>query len=232
MLRQLQKQLGPVKTRLTLRRGLAALAGGLVIGGWIAVIVGMLVRFGASPTTGVVGMAMAGGIPLVMVALAVLRGASWNDAARAVDRHFHLQDRATTALHLAADGSGDPLEAMQIDDALGRLQNLQLAQAARLRVSWQRAIGGVMLNALAVALLVWTAVSPKILTGRATPRAISRDEIVPRSASPSAEINSDMARSGAKLASQWMSLPENSVSSPSSTIGDDVADRYFDRLAE
>src|SRR5262245_10380930 len=100
MLRDLQKQLAPVRSRLSLRRAFAALAGGLVIGGWAALMAGMMALFAGSTSAAILAVTAAIGVPLVLAAIAMFRGASWSDAARAVDRQFKLHNRTSTALYL------------------------------------------------------------------------------------------------------------------------------------
>jgi hypothetical protein len=60
------------------------------------------------------------------------------EAARAVDCHFALRDRLTTALELTS--SDDTFAHIQRSEVAGRLAGLRLRRSARLRVRWQEAV--------------------------------------------------------------------------------------------
>lgn len=143
-----------------MRRAAAALAGGLVLGGWVALVVGILTLFGGGAVAGGVGIALLILSPLLAIAVVYLRPASWQQAARAVDRRFRLQDRAGTALHLAEHPSGDPLDEVQVEDAVQRLRQVKTGDAVDLNIPWQRMLGGIALCLFAAGLIGWGLIAP------------------------------------------------------------------------
>lgn len=223
MLRELHKKLGPVRRRLTLRRVAAALATGLALGGWLALVAGLMALFGRSYWAGVAGFVTIVSVPLTLMLRAMLQPATWGEAAQAIDRHFQLHDRTTTALYLAAHPSGDPFEAMQLDDAAQRIAGLPLRQAAPLVLPWQRVISGLVLSGFALALLGAGMFLPDLRSLRGSKPVVVEHgaDVIERVAAAPPAIDAQTAERTAALAGGATS---NAVAS------EDIARRYFDRL--
>ncbi len=175
MLSEIRKQLRPARSRLTMRRAAAALAGGLMLAGWVALVAGILTLFGGGTVAGGVGIALLILVPLLAIAVVYLRPASWQQAARAVDRRFRLQDRAATALYLAEHPSGDSLDDLQVEDALGRLRQLNTGDAVSMDIPWQRLLGGIALCLFAAGLIAWGLIAPPTAATAATMEPIDED---------------------------------------------------------
>ncbi len=222
MLRELQKKIAPVRSRLNWRRAAAALATGLVLGGWLALVAGLMALLGRSYWAGVAGIVTLIAVPLGFMLQAMLKPATWNDAARAVDRHFQLHDRTATAMHLAAQPSGDPFELLQLDDANQQLAQLPLRQAAALDVPWQRLFSGLVLCSFALALIGGGMFLPDLRSLRGSRPVVVEHgvELIERKNVALPTIDDATARRSAALAS----------ASADQTLTDDVAGRYFDRL--
>ena len=225
MLRDLQKQLGPVRSRLNLRRASAALATGLVLGGWLAVVAGLMALLGRSYWAGVAGVVALVTVPLAMVLRALVQQASWNEAARAVDRHFQLQDRTATAIHLAAHRGGDAFELLQIDDARETLAPLPLREAVPLNLPWQRLAGGLLLCGFALALLAGSQFVRNLRSLRGSaPLVVNHGaENFARKRLQPDVVDEQAARRGAAMTP----APDADRQPPSA---EDLAGRYFDRL--
>jgi hypothetical protein len=228
MLRDLQKQLAPVRSRLNLRRACAGLAGGLVIGGWIALMAGMMALFSGSALASIIALAAAVAVPLGLAALPLLRGATWSEAARAVDRRFQLHNRTSTALYLAEHPTGDAFDSLQLEDAAAQLRGKNLRDAVALRISWQRLASGLLLTVLGLGLVAWSTFMPKSGPIRVAPavRGGPRQEVLDRKAASLPAINDALALASVQL----LSTPDaGSAMDSSPQIGVDVAERYFDQ---
>jgi hypothetical protein len=222
MLIELQKKLGPVRSRLKLHRRAAALATGLMLGGWLAVVAGLMALLGRSYWAGVAGIAALVTVPLALWLRAMLQPTTWNDAARAIDAHFQLNDRTTTAMYLAAHPSGDPFEALQLDDASQHIAQLPLRQAVSVAIPWQRLLSGLVLSGFALALIGASIFLPALRSLRG-----SRPVVVEHGADliERKNIETPVIDEAATLRSAALMRTTAQRLSV-----DDVAGRYFDRL--
>ena len=149
--------LQPVRVRQRLQRALAVGGWGLLAGSLIGLIVAGLNFW--------IGPLMASWIPLAIAvvgaALGMLAGWLWQhelrEAAFAVDEHYRLKDRATTALEFAGRERSSVACQLALDDALTHLQGINPREVVPLRVP--RVIPYAALALLAtgmvVALSVW-----------------------------------------------------------------------------
>lgn len=200
MIRELHNRLRPVRRRLTLRRAMPIVAAALMAGGWLALMAALLALFGGSMTAGLFGAALAVGLPLAGAAWALFHPAGWHDAARAVDRHFHLHDRTLTALHLAEDKTNDPFAQMQIEDAAAQLKPLSLRAVALPAAPWQRLAGGLALTAFALALTAWAIVAPPSASIQTSGDLQDiRPEIIERGPARRPHVDSQTAQNGLQL---------------------------------
>jgi hypothetical protein len=138
-----------------------------------------------------------------------------------------LQDRAGTALHLAEHPSGDSLDQMQIEDALGRLRQLNTGDAVNLDIPWQRLLGGIALCLFAAGLIGWGIIAPRSAANTAT-------------AASTEDINDEVAQQAAvEAVPMTPGLVEQSINFARSEYPDgesgrivpadgELADRYFD----
>jgi hypothetical protein len=227
MLLELQKQLAPVKRRLSLRRAIAALAGGLVIGGWAALMAALIALFGGSTFAAIFAIVAAIGVPLVFAIVPMFRGTSWREAARAVDRRFQLHNRTSTALYLAEHPTGDSLESLQLEDAAAHLRDKKLRDAVTLRVPWQRLASGLLLTLVALGLVAWSWVMPMTGLIRVAPTARSGvwQSVADRKPVPLPQVDDRVAARSFQL----LPTPDAQASpAPPAQLGVDVAGRYFD----
>ncbi len=120
----LQKKLDPVIGKLRRQIVLRFASTGLVAAGVVGIVLG-LARVVASdwvPWYLIVAAVVL--IPLAAAVFATTRKIDRRDAARAIDRHYDLQDRTLTALAFLREGESNELQQMQIDDAMARLGSL------------------------------------------------------------------------------------------------------------
>ncbi len=228
MIRELHKQLQPLRRRLTLRPVMATVAGALMVGGWLALMGALLALFGGSMTSGLIGAAVVIGLPASGAAWALLHPVPWRVAARAADRHFNLHDRIATALHLAESSSGDPFAQMQIEDAAAKLQQLNLRAVALAPIPWQRLVSGVLLSAFALALTGWAIIAPPTKSIQASGDMQDiRPEIVERVAVQPSAVDAQTALSGMRLSQESLESGDTFQ-----TGLDDVSGRYFDLIDE
>jgi hypothetical protein len=153
--RELEKPIGRVWRRLRFQRFLAA-----VVWTWGATLLVLVAVLAVSkgfnrplPAPTWVPFAVAGGVGLLLAGLvALLSGPSRIDAAVAIDRVFHLNERLSTALTLPADLRETPAGRALLTDAIKHVLDLDIATefAPRLpRLAWVPLVPA----ALAIALL-------------------------------------------------------------------------------
>lgn len=95
---------------------------------------------------------LAGPVAGALVGLLLRR--TWHSAARAVDAHYRLKDRAVTALAFLSKPARTPLDDLQMEDAARHLAGIEPSRVAPWR--WPRSLPvGAALLCVAVALLVW-----------------------------------------------------------------------------
>jgi hypothetical protein len=90
--------------------------------------------------------------PVLGALVGLIRSWSWQQAARAVDDHYRLKDRAITALDFLGKAQTTPLHTLQVAEAQTHLTNVSAREVVPLRVprAWPLAVA-----ALAVAALLW-----------------------------------------------------------------------------
>ena len=136
-MRELEKPVARVFRRLRGQRFLAALVWAWAIGLGIvaAVIAGEKILNRYLPAPEWVPFAVAGGLGLLVAALvAVLSGPGRMDAAIAIDRVFHLNERLSSALTLPEDLRETPAGRALIADAIRKVTDLDVAAEFGLRV--------------------------------------------------------------------------------------------------
>lgn len=124
---------------------LGALAGVVLAAGrWLA-------GWSVAPLV-IAAVLIAGPVTGALVGLLLRR--SWHSAARAVDAHYRLKDRAVTALAFLSKPARTPLDDLQVEDAARHLAGIEPSHVAPWR--WPRSLPvGAALLCVAVALLVW-----------------------------------------------------------------------------
>ncbi len=132
MLQDLQAKLRPIRVRQRRDRALRWGTAGLIAGALVGSGCYLAEWLGATAPVG------AGLLVLVACGMAsAIAGASWptswRSSARLVDRVYGLKDRTVTALDFAARAGRDPVQALQINDAM---QHLSQIEAARV-VPWK-----------------------------------------------------------------------------------------------
>ncbi len=147
-----QLHLQPVRVRQRLQRALA-------IGGW-GLLAGAVIGLIAAGLNLWIGPLMASWLPLVIAfvgaAAGLLGGWLWQhelrEAAFAVDQHYRLKDRATTALEFAGRQQASVACQLALDDALTHLQGVNPREVVPLRVP--RVVPYAALALLATGMLV------------------------------------------------------------------------------
>ncbi|HZU11306.1 MAG TPA: hypothetical protein VFB58_00560 [Chloroflexota bacterium] len=123
--------LSPVRLRLGLARLSRGMVRGVGAGGAAGVILLGAARLGLpTPLALPVSLPVLGAA--IGAALAVRAWPRWADAAHAVDRHFGLHDRVTTALQLSTAQTALP--ALQREDTFQRIAGLRLTDSNRLGI--------------------------------------------------------------------------------------------------
>jgi hypothetical protein len=121
------------------------------------------------PPTAWVALALLAAGPLVGLLYGWRKRPGWDEAARAVDRHYQLKDRAITALDFAGRPHKTFLHTRQLEDAALRLGEVNPRQVVSLRpprpFPW--AVGGLV---LAVALLLRPTPPPAAVAAPPEPR--------------------------------------------------------------
>ena len=220
---QIQRLLRPIRSRLTRQQAMPRVATALLAGGWLAMVAALLTLFGGSFTSGLIGIVVAVTFPILAWGWSQFTSASWDDAARLVDRKLRLHNRTSTALQLAGDQ--DPFAALQIEDALSSLQQANL-KSIELPVPWQRIVGGLVLTLFAVSLIIWGIVAPPSAAIQTSGDMQDiRPEIADRTLVDPGPITSEMIAESATLLG-------DSESEFQQSIGVDVAQQYFNSLSD
>jgi hypothetical protein len=146
-------ELAPVRRRQQTLFVLWTTSQGLLAGALAGVMLGIARLAGSAVTPWhVVAVLLAGPVVGCLVGLVWRR--SWHEAARAVDTHYQLKDRAVTALAFLTKPNENAFHELQVRDAAQHLATVQPNQVAPLRLprSLYYAAGGLV---LAVAMLFW-----------------------------------------------------------------------------
>ena len=133
MLREIRHYLSGVRSRQRCLRGADGLMCGTAVGSALGLIIQAARLLDASIDPMVPWFAMligtvGGGL------LGLASPISWHSAARLVDRHYGLKDRASTALEFATRSSDDPLVRLQVAEAIERLQRIEPRRVLPIRV--------------------------------------------------------------------------------------------------
>ena len=113
----------------------------LMAGGTVAGIIGLVmgitrIVFGVSVSFTTLMVVFAGGLVGGAIIGTALKQ-SWKEAAAAVDRHYGLKDRTTTALEFANQTTPSGFQQLQLNDAREHLQRINAAAVVPYRVSKQ-----------------------------------------------------------------------------------------------
>ena len=131
MTERIQRKLKPVRARQRWRCALAAGALGLLIGSCMMIVLVLGRIFGANPPT-----AMVIWVPIASALLGLLVGMAWKrpwaHAATAVDSHYKLKDRASTALVFLEEPKATVLHRLQVADAIEHLERVDARKVAPL----------------------------------------------------------------------------------------------------
>lgn len=159
--------LKPVKGRQQTLFTLRSLFTGLLVGAAAGIVLG-LARFalGFELSTAVyVGILAAGPVIGLLCGLALRR--SWHSAAEAVDAHYDLKDRTVSALAFINQPSQGDLHALQMEDTIGHLKNVQPNVVVPFKASRSWTLAGV--GTIAAALLLFLPMSQPQAEASLTP---------------------------------------------------------------
>jgi hypothetical protein len=92
--------------------------------------------------------------PVLGLLAGVVRQRSWHDAAAAVDLHYNLKDRATTALAFLTKSEATPLHELEIRDAQQHLTSIRAYEVVPVRMPRSLPIAALLL-AGAITLIAW-----------------------------------------------------------------------------
>lgn len=152
--------LASVRNRIWRRQVVLGAAWGLAVAACIGVLAG-LVRVGWELQFPIWSAALLLGGPILGAAVAIFRRPQWTSAASAVDAHYHLKDRTTTALEFQHHPNVGQWETLQIDDAAAHLSGVKAEHVVPFR--WPRLLSyGLVAVAIATALLVWPMTTPTV----------------------------------------------------------------------
>ncbi|MGI8828090.1 MAG: hypothetical protein ACR2JC_21160 [Chloroflexota bacterium] len=154
---------------------------GLIVGGIAGVVILVGGRLSSATWSWPALAAMTGGA-LVGLALGVRRWPDSRRAARAVDRHFGLGDRLTTALEYRT--AADPLLILQRADAARAVRGLPTGRVTRARPSRREMASGLGALAAFLTLVVWVPSSHATTVSASTPAVQQRIRQVARTSLP------------------------------------------------
>jgi len=126
-----------------------------LLAGWIMSLVAGIWRWQNSSEASLLGaLAFLAAGPLAGAAIGAFKWRGWASAAAAVDSHYHLKDRALTAIDLVHRSNQTPVHELQLADAEEHLEQLDPRKVApiRLPTSFPLAIGTA---AIALVVLFW-----------------------------------------------------------------------------
>jgi len=156
---RIRGSLQPVRRRQLGLLVLKSASWGLIAGSVCAIGLGVARFFGYSVSPMLALGVLVGG-PEVAVLLAIFHGRSYRSAASAVDAHYHLKDRATTALEFSERVEPTALHRLQIEDAEKHLAQVKPGEVAPFRLPKALAYAASLL-VVAVGLLVWPVAAGK-----------------------------------------------------------------------
>ncbi len=171
---ELLSRLLPVRRRQHVRRLLHTAAVGWLLGSVIAVLLA-LARFWDPALSPMWSLAASGAGLLIGIVSGLIWQRTWSQAARAVDVHYHLKDRTTSALAFLHNPKAGDVHQLQIADAVEHLANVDACEVTPLRMPrpLPYALAALL---LAVALVLWPLSRPDLQAGPAAPLAAIVDE--------------------------------------------------------
>ena len=154
------KTLSGVRSRLWRMQAVRGAVWGLAVAAAIGAVLGIArLGFGLGISGWSAALLLVG--PLVGALVGLFRRPRWDSAAAAVDSHYRLKDRTTTALTFLHRPAVGEWESLQIDDAATHLAEVKAEHVVPFR--WPRLLSyGLVAVALAAALLVWPLTSPPV----------------------------------------------------------------------
>lgn len=120
MLREIQRRLAGVRSRLRFQRGLDGLSIGAGAGALLGLSLEAMRIAGLTIEPVAPWLVLAGGSGLGWV-IGMMLPIDWRIAARLTDRHYKLKDRALTALEFSSRPDQDELVRLQIQEAISKL---------------------------------------------------------------------------------------------------------------
>jgi hypothetical protein len=174
-----RKALSPVRQRQRLVLMAETTAWGLLAGAG-AGLVAAAIRLA---TTSETSLAVVLGIVGFGAAVGAVSGACWRRgwelAARAIDRHYGLKDRALSALAFTAAGASDPVRTLAVGDALAALRGVDAKAVVPLRMPrplpWAL---GLMLLAGVVAMLPLASRPVEAAPTEPLPEVVAEAEVI------------------------------------------------------
>ena len=167
-------KLKPVRRRQLLVAVIKGLLRGLLVGGFVALLIGILRLAQLRNVTAFGGMSVLISVPLLSAIAAGLWSViktDWRIVARAVDQSYELKDRTETALaflNRQDARKGNELEELQLADAVHHLQKVEPKKVVPFEMPassrWAPAIA-----VLALVPLCWPTVSSQVSAGPSQP---------------------------------------------------------------
>lgn len=156
MVKDLQDRLDPVRRRQQWVRSLQWAAWGLLFSGVAARVFALGRWLGDWQLTPLraAGIALAG--PAAGCLLAFLTQRDWRAAARAIDAHYRMKDRTTSALEFLNKPDAGGVHQLAVDDALSHLQQVSARDVVPIRLPRALPYGVAAMVAAAVVLFVTT----------------------------------------------------------------------------
>ncbi len=177
MSEKIREQLRPIRQRQRWAAVLTVMVWGLFVGGACALVLSVLRSSGVAVEPAWVLAALAAGLGLG-AALGLLRKSSWNQAAEAVDAHYHLKDRVISALQFSQrdfQGEQASLCELQVADTLRRIEGVDAGEVCVLRLPRVLPVA-LVFSILAVALLLFSFNSGTVVAKPAQTLAHIQDE--------------------------------------------------------
>lgn len=189
-MRELEKPIGRVFRRLRTQRFLAAFVWALA--GWLAAATAVLAvdkLYRPIPGPDWLPFAVAGGVAVLTALLvAIFTGPSRVDAAVAIDRAFHLNERLSTTLTLPEDLRATPAGKALVTDTLRHVADLDVADRFGLKMP-RRAWAPLIPALVAVGVLFIPALSEKMV--KAGQASKSEEKVDPKLVKKQTEILKD-----------------------------------------
>ena len=134
-MQEIYDKLTPVRGRQKMSRIVRSAARCLLVAAPIAAVLATAGSLAAIPHVRLAGWIVLAGAPLVGIVIAFMSRDAWSTAAQAVDGHFHLDDRAQSAIAFLERGDTSGLYAIQVRDTAEHLSKLDTKSAVPFRFS-------------------------------------------------------------------------------------------------